>query len=188
MRLRLQKLVAGVVELTLEGIHVQLQRGALVDITALVDVHAAFGIDQIVGHGVIDPVCADHGVALAQLGIAADLGTHIGLTSHMVAAHIGGQHVVDTRGQLLQQLATGLELQRGQIGLRALGCGLRPGAGAGQQGRGRQRTHNGTARWIAPGCHGEGWGQQTGRHVNSGRRKIRGRPAGAGRFVESDYP
>jgi hypothetical protein len=148
----------------------------------------AFGVDQILGHGVVHAVGAHHHIALAQLGIAADLGPHVGLAGHMVTAHIGGQLVLDGRGQLFQQLAAGLELQRRQItaAVRGAVCAQAPEQAS--------RAAAASGRTTAPrgGAHRDvterAGGSKRADTFNGGRRKIRGHPAGAGRFVESDYP
>lgn len=61
-----QKAIVGIVELALEGIHLQVQRRALVDIAGLVDMNRAHGVDPVIRNRVVQLVRTDHGVATAQ--------------------------------------------------------------------------------------------------------------------------
>ena len=82
-----QQLVARVGKETLEGVDAQLQLRSLVHIARAVNAHPTGGRGLVVRHGVFHAVGADHGVATAQLGIAFDLGAHIGLTGDAIALH-----------------------------------------------------------------------------------------------------
>ena len=109
-----QETVIGVVELPLEGIHLQIQCGSLVDIARLVDIDRAHRVNLVVRQGVIELVSTDHGIATAQFRLAMHRSVDIRLTGQTVALDIDGLLIAYfLRVGLLQQRA-GLELERGQ--------------------------------------------------------------------------
>ena len=109
-----QKAIVGVVKLPFKGIHLQIQRIALVNIAGLVDIDRAYGIDLVLGHGVVQLFRPDHAVATAQFRIAMHGSLDIGLTGQIVALDIDRLLVAHLlRVDILQQGAV-LEFQRRQ--------------------------------------------------------------------------
>ena len=115
-----QELVPRIGEKALEGIHAQLQRCAFVHVARAVDTHRPGGANGVVGDGVFHALCADHGVAPAQHGVAFDLGADVGLTRNAVARH---KH----RQLRARRFRNGLAQHRAgpQRGGRIPGAGLR---------------------------------------------------------------
>ncbi|MPN27218.1 hypothetical protein SDC9_174646 [bioreactor metagenome] len=97
MTARVEEAIAGVAEEAGEGIDLQIQQRALIDIACPVDAHIALGRGAVLGHVVFHAVGADHRVAPAQFGVALDLGLDVGLARDLVPgdkyrqlrAHIG---------------------------------------------------------------------------------------------------
>ena len=171
MPLGFQELVGGVGEVTLKGIDLQLQSGALVDIAAAIDVHIAFGVDGIVSQGVLHAVSADHRVTTAQFRATFEHRIDIGLPRNLFRLDVGRLLLADFGGNQLLQLAAGFELRRGQRGVpQAVRCALclhvpsRRGGPCHCQGR-RQRTQ---------AVRGNLWGQRKSvwahRRIQSRRR------------------
>ena len=148
----LRKFVAGRGEKALKGVHFQLQIGALVNIAIAPHPHVAGGARRVGGHVVVQPVGADDGAGLAQLGVALQRGVLVGaagqavaLQEHGCAAHLLGAQGL-ARGRRWGILRCGGLRQRDP----APGCGQRAGpphrhpqAGAGQLGGrvARNRRH-----------------------------------------------
>ena len=154
--LGVQKLVRGLGEIALESIDLQLQLRALVDVATPVDVHIALRGHRVVGHGVLGLFGANDGVAPAQLDLALQLGTQIGLALKTVGGQIDRLLAARRGRNVLLQTLAGLQLQRGKWHIPCTGQRLCPcrwqGADQGQQTHGRQRLGKRTDK------HGTGMG------------------------------
>ena len=184
-RLGVEKLIGGLGEVALEGVDLQAQLCALVDVAAAIDVHIALGVDSVVGQRVIGLVGADDGVTSAQLHMALQAGADVGLALKAIGLHVQRQLGAHRRRTFGLQARAGFELQRRQGCIPGAGWLLCPrrrqGAGQGQHAHGRQ------GQGVQTDKHGNvervGAGAAIGKQKGAGTRRER-----AGRFVESDYP
>ena len=83
-----QKLVGGFVEVPLKGIDLQLQRCALIDIAAAVDVHIALCLHGVIRQAVFHTVRTDDGVAPAQFGAPFQHHIDVGLPGNLLRTDV----------------------------------------------------------------------------------------------------
>jgi hypothetical protein len=146
VRLVLQESVARLAEEALEGLDLELQQRAFVDVAAAVHVDVAARLGQVVGLVVLEPVGADHRAGAAQLGIALDDGLQVRAAGAAVAGDERRRRAPHGLGNLFLQLRRGLEHER-RLGLLRDGRGgLHRHAGPGHQPCQRRRGKTGPER------------------------------------------
>ena len=133
--------IADVVEAALEGVHLQLQPVATVDIAFAVDVDLAGGSDGIGGLVVVERLALDHTAGLAQFGIAGGGQLVIHLAVDAVGMDDGGVLAGGGWRYLFVQPGAGLQGEGGALraGQRCVGLSLclhRSGSQAGTQHKG----------------------------------------------------